>query len=216
MVKAIVFDCDGVILDSEPLFTKAFEAQKASYGFPIHMHDKAEVIGTTLRETCRIILEKNPRIDKTLDEFLEEHIRYVYQFLMSDDLEPMDGFVDFVKEQHAKGIKMAVASSSPMEYVLHKLRLFKVEDFFSVIVSGDDISRSKPDPEIYEVAVKKLGLPKEEIIAIEDAYYGIRSAKAAGLYTIGFKGSVLEQDTSEADEEVYRFQDIRILKADDH
>ena len=216
MIKGIIFDCDGVILDSEPLFTKAFEMQKAPYAFPLKERDPAELIGTTLWESCRIVLQDNPQIDKTLDEFLAEHLHLINLVLMGDDLVPMDGFVEFVKEQYSKGKKLAVASSSPKDYVLHKLKLFGVEDCFSVVISGDDISRSKPDPEIYEVAVERLGLPKEEIIAIEDAYYGIKSAKAAGLYTVGFKGSTITQNTSEADEEVYGFSEIQILKADDH
>ncbi len=212
MIKGIIFDCDGVILDSEPLFSKAYETHKATYGFPFVERSKEELIGTTIWESCRRILEDNPQIGKSVDDFYAEHLYYVDQVLMGDDLVPMEGFTDFVKEQFAKGIRMSVASSSPREYVLHKLRLFGVEDCFSFIVSGDDISHSKPDPEIYEVAAAKMDLPKEELIAIEDAYNGIASAKAAGLYTVAFKGSVIVQDTSEADEEVNRFSDIRILK----
>ena len=212
MIKGIIFDCDGVLLDSEPIFAKATDVMMEAYGLDLDLSVLPDGNGTTVTHFCKILLKHFPQIDIPLDRLVRDYYYYSDQLLMSDDLKPMEGIRRFCEEQHEKGLRLSVASSSPAYYVMHKLRLFGIEPYFDHIVSADDISHSKPHPEIYLKAIEKSGLKKQELIAIEDAPNGIRAAKAAGLYVVGFKGSVITQDTSQADEEVCRFEDIQILK----
>ena len=212
MIKGIVFDCDGVIVDSEPYFAKGCADQLTTFGVDFDEEIFEAATGGTARLMCEMLVAKYPQINQTVDEYEKGFFYYTNRYLMSDELEPMPGFVEFVKTGYEKGIKMVVASSSPYYYVEHKLKLFGVFEYFDNIVSADDITHTKPHPEIYLKAVEKLGLNKDEIIAIEDSTNGIKSAKSAGLYCVGFKASEIIQDTHEADEEVKAFNEISILK----
>ena len=212
MIKGIIFDCDGVLLDSEPIFAKATQIMMDAYGLDLDLSRLPDANGTTVRHYCEVFLRHFPEIDIPLEKLVKDYYYYSDQLLMADDLEPMEGIRDFCKKQYEKGLQLSVASSSPTYYVMHKLRLFGIEPYFEHIVSANDITHSKPHPEIYLKAIEKSGLEKQELIAIEDAPNGIKAAKEAGLYVVGFKGSEMMQDTSEADEEVYRFEDIQILK----
>jgi len=212
MIKGIIFDCDGVILDSEPLFMKAAADQMDSYGVVFDQEKIGDCTGITAESFCEKCLKAYPEISCSMEDMLQDFFLYSNRLLMSDELQPMPGFVSFAKRMNEKGIRLAVASSSPADYILHKLNLFKVRPYFDVIVSADDITHSKPDPEIYLKAIHRLGIEKEELIAIEDAPNGIKAAKAAGLYTIGFKGSEIIQDTSLADMEVYSYSEIETGK----
>lgn len=212
MIKGIVFDCDGVIVDSEPYFAKGTADQLAQFNIPFDEEVFEKATGGTASLMSEMLIAKYPQINQSVEKFTEDFYVFTNRYLMSDELEPMPGFVDFVKENYKKGIRMVVASSSPYYYVEHKLKLFGVFDYFDKVVSADDISHTKPHPEIYLKAVEKLGMNKDEVIAIEDSTNGIKSAKSAGLYCIGLKASEVIQDTHEADEEVKSFNDIKILK----
>ncbi|MBQ6478478.1 MAG: HAD family phosphatase [Erysipelotrichaceae bacterium] len=212
MIKGIIFDCDGVLLDSEPLFTKAMDIMVEAYGFDLDLSLLPDANGTTVEYFCRIVLDLYPQIDVPLKKLVKDYYYYSDLLLMSDDLKPMEGIRDFCREQYEKGRQLSVASSSPAYYVRHKLKLFKIEPYFTYIVTADDITHSKPHPEIYQKAIERSGFDQDELIVIEDAPNGIAAAKAAGLYVVGFKGAKIIQDTSRADEEVCRFTDIQILK----
>lgn len=211
MIKGIIFDCDGVLLDSEPIFTTATEMMMKERGIDFDMSRLGDSYGITVRHFCQLVLKVYPELGD-LETFIRDYYEYCDRLLMSDDLVPMKGLQDFVRTQRARGMKMAIASSSPRYYVRHKINLFGISDCFDLIVCADDVTRSKPDPQVYLIATERLKEKKEDLIVIEDAPNGIASARAAGLYVVGFKGSELNQDTSEADEEVYRFEDIQILK----
>ena len=212
MIKGIVFDCDGVIVDSEPYFAKGTADQLAQFGIPFDEEVFEAATGGTAALMCEMLVNKYPQINQTVEKYTEDFYYFTNRYLMSDELEPMPGFVEFVKDCYEKGIKMVVASSSPYYYVEHKLKLFGVFDCLYKVVSADDITHTKPHPEIYLKAIEKLGLNPNEVIAIEDSTNGIKSAKSAGLYCVGFKASEIIQDTHEADEEVKAFKDIKILK----
>jgi HAD superfamily hydrolase (TIGR01509 family) len=212
MIKGIIFDCDGVLLDSEPIFAKATLITMEAYGLNLDLSRLPDANGTTVRHYCEVFLEHFPEVDIPLEKLIEDYYYYSDQLLMADDLKPMEGIREFCRQQHERGLQLSIASSSPTYYVQHKLRLFGIEPYFDHIVSANDIAHSKPHPEIYLKAIEKSGLSKQELIAIEDAPNGIKAAKEAGLYVVGFKGSEMIQDTSKADEEVYRFEDIQILK----
>ena len=156
MIKGIIFDCDGVILDSEPLFMQAAENQMHSYGISFDLKRIGDSTGITAELFCEKCLNAYPEINRSFEQVLQDFFIFSNQLLMSDDLKPMDGFIEFVMAMHRRGIGLAVASSSPADYILHKLDLFNVSSLFDVIVSSDDITHSKPDPEIYLKAIDRL------------------------------------------------------------
>lgn len=107
---------------------------------------------------------------------------------------------------------MAIVSSSTQSYLRHILELFEIQDYFDFVLSGDMAERSKPFPDIYLKAAEKTGLLKNELFVIEDSTAGIAAAKAAGIYVVGYKGSKIIQDTSQADEEVFSFKEIDLIR----
>ena len=213
-MKGIIFDCDGVILDSESLFAKGSNDHLKALGIIQDPDYDDNDAGITLKAYCEKII-KYYHIDQTLEEFLADEQKYLDKYFKDDELSPIEGLVDFLSKAFESGFKMGIASSSSKEYVKHKLKLFGIDKYFDFIVSGDMVTHSKPHPEIYLKAIEKMGLPANELLAIEDSVSGIRSAKDAGLYVIGLKASVIVQDTSNADLEVYSYKDIDLdaLKA---
>ena len=212
MIKAVIFDCDGVLFDSEPYFELGTKELIRTYGIELSQEIFDRNIGGTGRMMCEDILNSYPSIKDDLDTLNNKFFEYTDKYLMSDSIKPFEGLYDFVKKLHNLGYRLAVASSSPKYYVQHKLDLFNIAQFFDLLVCGDDVTKCKPDPQVYNLTVEKLDLNKEECIVIEDATNGIKSAKNAGLYCIAYKASVVKQDTSLADEEVYNYNDIKVIK----
>lgn len=206
MLKGLIFDCDGVMVDTELLFAKGSMEHLSRYG----IHDDglldSEFAGYTAVEYCRIIIERY-HIPETLETFYAEEKKY-YEKQFEAGVPVMSGFKDFVVMLKKRGIKLGVASSSSRDYVLDKLRLCGVEGQFDVMVNGENVKRSKPAPDIYLLVIEKMELPADQMLVIEDSTAGIKAAKSAGLKVIGYKGSKLKQDTSEADLEVNRYQDL--------
>lgn len=212
MIKAIIFDCDGVLFDSEPYFELGTKELIRTYGIELSQEIFDRNIGGTGRMMCDDILKSYPSIPDDLDTITDKFFQYTDQYLMADNIQPFDGLYDFVKSLHDKGYKLAIASSSPKYYVQHKLDLFNIAQYFDLMVCKDDVTKCKPDPQVYNVTVEKLGFNKEECIVIEDATNGIKSAKNAGLYCVAYKASIVKQDTSLADEEVFNYNDIKVIQ----
>ena len=160
MIKGIIFDCDGVLLDSEPIFAKAAEVMMEAYGLDLDLKKLPDANGTTVRHYCEVFLEHFPEVDIPLEKLVEDYYYYSDKLLMADDLKPMEGIREFCRHQYERGLQLSIASSSPAYYVEHKLRLFGIEPYFDHIVSADDINHSKPHPEIYLKAIERSGLEK--------------------------------------------------------
>ena len=126
----------------------------------------------------------------------------------SSQLKPMPGLIDFLDRCKKEKIQLAIASSSPYEYVDNIVTQFGIKEYFQYIISGEQVLKGKPNPDIYYLAQSKLGIPKERLVVIEDSYNGIQAGKSAGIYTIAYKGSMIEQDTYNADCAVYSYEQI--------
>ena len=113
--------------------------------------------------------------------------------------------LSYLKE---KDITIALASSSPLDNIEEVLRQCDLTDFFSIIVSGEQFERTKPDPQIYEYTVQQLGVSKEEIIVVEDSEYGIQAASAAGLYVFALLDPILQFDVSKASVAIQSLQEV--------
>lgn len=209
MKKGIIFDFDGVILDSEAIYLKSVcNYLLNEYGINTSIDEVKYIVGQSMNDiaTC---LKNKFAINETNESIIKKSLKYYDHLFIIDNLKPMFGVVEFIENCYKKGIIMSIASSSDYDYLFNIINHFKLNDYFKFILSGEDFIHSKPDPEIYNVAAKKMNLNKDELVIIEDSVSGIKAGKASGIYTIGFKGSIIEQDTSFADEEVYAFSEIK-------
>ncbi|WP_270460666.1 HAD family hydrolase [Faecalitalea cylindroides] len=209
-IKAVIFDMDGVLVDSEITYIRLWQTFLAENGVSVSIADLRFLAGSS-REIENQFLSKMlhlsvREVEKKKKDFYQKHpINYKnIQKPFSRQL------LSFLKE---KEIKIALASSSPMENIEEVLLQCDIYDFFSFLVSGEQFEKTKPDPQIYEYTVQQLGLEKEEILVIEDSEYGITSATSAGLTVIALLDPILQFNVSKATYQIKTLKDaINIIE----
>lgn len=182
--KGILFDMDGVLVDSEPLFHKAVNIMVERCGAaPITEEENNRyLLGTTVEETW-IRVKELRNVSQTPAELLAGYNDVVKEVLRSD-LIARPGVRALIAEAHRRGLPTAVASSSLREWVNLKLSVIGLTDAFRVALGGDDIENGKPAPDIYIKAARLIGLEATECIAIEDSPIGLAAASGSGAYTV--------------------------------
>jgi beta-phosphoglucomutase len=195
-MKAIIFDMDGVLVDSMPYHAEAWQQAFAAYGISVKKRDIYELEGSNHLQTVDIIFRRSGRVptDKDAEELSSRKIEI---FNRIEKVMPFDGMRELLAEL-APVYRLAVVSGSNRKTV-HDLMNKYFPGVFEVIITGDDVQKSKPDPEPYLLAVERLGAPKEECIVIENAPLGIRSAKSAGLRCIAVVAYLGRESLKEAD-----------------
>ena len=182
--QGILFDMDGVLVDSEPLFHKAVNVMVERCGAaPITEAENSRyLLGTTIEQTW-IQVKKLRDIPQTPAELLHGYNAVVREVLRSD-LTPRPGVPELVAEAKRRGLPIAVASSSLHEWVELKLSIIGLSDAFPVKLGGDDIQNGKPAPDIYIKAAQMLELAPSQCVAVEDSPIGLAAASASGAYTV--------------------------------
>lgn len=202
MLKAIIFDMDGVIVDTE------FEDFRIQQAFIMKENPTLnqentnfeELIGQSydmLYKTLRTFIGSNDSLKEIKARF-EEYNEVAYRAIDYQQLfrKEILSILNWSKEN---GIRLAVASSSTYEHIIEVLEVCGIKDSFDVIYSGEFVKESKPNPEIYLNTLKKLNVASNQAVAIEDSFYGISAAKAAGIPTIAYKETRAAIDQSAAD-----------------
>jgi beta-phosphoglucomutase len=180
-MKAIIFDMDGVLVDSMPDHAEAWKKAFASVGIRIERKDIYELEGSNHRQIVELIF-RHFGLNPTEEEIRELGRKKVEIFEKIEHVKPFEGIRELLSVLTPK-YKLAVVSGSSRRTVHSIINTF-FPDIFQVIIDGDDVTNSKPAPEPYLKAVEKLGVPKEQCLVIENAPLGIRSAKSAGLRCI--------------------------------
>ncbi len=194
----MIFDMDGVLLDSEPLHYQALSELLASEGHSWSEEDNRSVLGTTVPETFRQVSERFHIVD-SMDLLIDRYDEAILRVL-SRGLEPAAGVRELLDRLRARQIPVSVASSSRRSWITATLRSLKLDDQFEVVVSGDDVVNGKPAPDIYLLAAERMGVTPKACLAIEDAPNGIASAKAAGMKVVAVRTPYTEGlDLGEAD-----------------
>jgi len=198
MIKAVIFDLDGVLIDSEKLKAEAWEKILEGYGIRNAGEWYKNNIGTTRINLCKKIIEKFS-LPVTPEEFAEKKIK-TYSGIIQDRTEPIADAVDFLKLIRDK-FKIGLAAATNLKILEKQLKKIGIYDYFDVITSGEDeVKNNKPNPEIYIITAKKLGVRPDECVAIEDSYTGVESAKNAGMRCVAVPNDYTKkQDFSKAD-----------------
>lgn len=188
MIKGIVFDFDGLIIDTETIWFEAFkETMHDLYQAVVTLENYAKCIGTSEDVLYSYLQEL------VLENFNKMQIRELAHTKYNEKMtEPTlrDGVIDYLKEAKLLGLKIGLASSSSREWVHRYLRKCGIEDFFETIKVKEDVEKVKPDPALYREAVKALNLNPNEVIAFEDSKNGATAALQAGLFCIIVPNSV--------------------------
>ena len=208
-IKGLVFDFDGLILDTELPEFNGWKAVYESFGGKIEFSDWAKCIGTSLEHYDPFIdLVKQTGITKSKEEIREIHRQFVNPILLSQPILP--GIKNMLEEGRARGLKIGLASSSKYDWVSGHLKRLGLFDYFQTFCTSDIVEKVKPDPALYQLAVDKLGLQPHEAIAFEDSPPGITAAKTAGLYCVAIPNALTRLlDTSHADINLASLDDIQ-------
>ena len=215
MIKAVIFDMDGVIIDSEPFHYKVFKKYIWNkFSLTISDEEYSTFIGTTnyyIFET----LQNKYHFPGDIGEIITEYEEKCLEHLLSATTEqPIQGVDVLVKNIHQNKIKLALASSSPKKVINIVLTMFKLDQFFNVKVSGQEVEHSKPAPDIFLRAAELLNTLPEECLVFEDSRNGVMAAKAAGMKCIGYYNpNSGKQDLSRADNIIENFSEVDIAVA---
>ncbi len=196
---AAIFDMDGLILDSELTVLHCWEKVAERHGLPDILPFAVSVIGKNKKAT----LAEFTRVYDLPAESYEREVRAIYNELASRGEVPLKPHtLELLRAMKEAGMKTAIASSSLRSEVEPQMTKLGAAPYFDVMVCGDQVTKSKPDPEIFLMACDALGVIPSESLGLEDSYNGVRACKASGLYTI------MVPDIIQPDDEMKGLADI--------
>ncbi|MBS4538869.1 HAD family phosphatase [Clostridium sp. D2Q-11] len=213
MIKAVIFDMDGVIVDSEPELVKVEIEYMKDNGVKIVKEDIDEFVGTNSYYMWGELKERY-NLNKSVEDLVTENReKYLQHIQNSKNVKSVPGVIELIKALDENGIKMVVASSSPVSWIEKIIDTLDIRDYFQFLISGDYVENSKPDPDIFLFALDKLGVDNKEALVIEDSTNGVKAAIAANIKVIGYKGDeTSNQDLSMADKIIKSFDEIELSK----
>lgn len=202
----IIFDFDGVVVDTEPIHHRAFQVVLEPLGLGFSWEAYQEVfMGFDDRDAFREAFRRSerPLTDQMLHELIAAKAKSFDEIIESGVM-PYPGVLELIKSSQAAGIPLAICSGALRSDILPILNQLEVTDCFSVIVTAEDVPQSKPDPTCYRIAAQELratgGLSSDQLLcAIEDTPAGIQAAQGAGLKVIGVTNSYPAETISQAD-----------------
>ncbi len=216
MLKAVIFDMDGVIIDSEPIHR--IVVKDLFKHLRISVTDKLidSFVGTSPNQMWTKLKNKY-RLQQSITELTgmqgDRYINYFNYLLLQKETKPIPGVVELIKDLSKNKIKLALASSSSIKNIGLVLEVFKLERFFAAKVSGDEVDSGKPAPDIFIHALKSICIHAEDCIVIEDSKNGIEAAKSAKIKCVGFCNvNSREQDLSCADVIIDSFLGVNYKK----
>lgn len=194
-LKCIIFDMDGVIIDSEEIHKKAYYETFASIGVDVSDELYKTLTGSsTINAFQRLVTHFNLEIDPK-ELVLNKRKRYVNFFENDPNLHLVKGIEELIKHSYSKGLTLILASSSAMINIDRVFNRFDLNKYFTAKISGADLKESKPHPEIFEKAAILGNTLKENCIVIEDSDNGVKAANDAGIFVVGFKNPMAEDQT---------------------
>ncbi|WP_426063155.1 HAD family hydrolase [Flavobacterium sp. DSP2-3-1] len=209
MIQTVIFDMDGVIVDTEPVHRYAYFKQFNELNITVTEEMYTSFTGFSTRNTFQKLKEIFVIEHEVEDLIQRKRTIFNDAFDSKADLELLEGVESFIKELHQNGMQLILASSASKVTIERVFNRFKLHEYFTHVVSGEDFPNSKPDPAIFEHAASLSIAPKESCIVIEDSTNGIRAAKAAGIFCVGYNSIHSEaQDLSEADVVINHFNEL--------
>ncbi|WP_167959308.1 GNAT family N-acetyltransferase [Anaerosporobacter faecicola] len=208
MLKAVIFDMDGVLVDSEPLNLQALIQSVQQFGVQITLDYCNQFIGVSTTETMQKIIDDH-NLTCSIEDLILVNKQTKRKMIKEEGYPPIPFVKTFIQDLYRHGIKMAVASSSPEADVLQVTKTLGLYKYFDKIISGDSVKHSKPAPDIFLLTLKELGVSASQAMIIEDSMNGSIAAKAANVKCIGFLNpNSGNQDLSRACVLIESFQDM--------
>lgn len=211
MLKAIIFDMDGVLVKSEGSIAKAFNMVLEKYGAKLNPENNKKFLGRSLRDQLEMIKDENPQISKDLsvEQFSKEAFQYELE-IMKEKLIPDMVIINLIKEAKERNIKIAVATSSLKYRAEILLKLIGILEQLDTLVTAEDVKKHKPHPDIFLETAKRINVLPSDCIVIEDAVNVIQAANSANMKSVAMvTENHIKEDFKEAN---YIFSDFKDLK----
>ncbi|WP_035678639.1 HAD family hydrolase [Flavobacterium limnosediminis] len=209
MIKTVIFDMDGVIVDTEPVHKYAYFKHFDELGIQVTEEMYASFTGNSTRNVFQRIKEMFSLEHEVEDLILRKRHLFNEAFDTKPDLELIAGVHNLIKNLHENGMQLILASSASKGTIQRVFNRFDLHQYFTHKVSGEDFPKSKPDPAIFLHAASLSEAPKENCIVIEDSTSGIKASKAAEIFCIGYHSeNSKHQDLSLADYIIHHFDEI--------
>lgn len=216
MIKAVLFDMDGVLLDSECAHLNIEKELFEKLGLNITYEEHRSLTGTTTKDMFTFLKGKYG-LPQTVDELIEMKDGTYYKHLEKEGNIPLiPGSSELARTLHEDDFKLAVASSAPLAEIKLVLDMHRLRSIFHEYASGQEVPKGKPAPDVFLLAASRLKVNPDECVVIEDSSNGVLAAKIAGMKCIGLKSENSgKQDLSRADMIVSSLRDLTpaIIKA---
>lgn len=211
MIEAVIFDMDGVLVDSEYTFLESKTEILKESGFEKPVSYQYQFMGTTF-EYMWSEMKSELNLPKPISFYIDEMNKKRSQMIEADGVKSIKGAPDLVKQlSNETHLKLAVASSSPKQEIINAMEALEIIDCFDALISGEEVQHSKPAPDVFLETAKQLGVAPEKCLVFEDTKNGSLAAKRAGMYVIGFHNpDYPKQDLSYANEIITRYLDFDI------
>lgn len=198
-MKAVIFDMDGVLVDSQPYHFKADIDTMAEYGVIKDQKFYESFAGTLTADRMRTLKEMFG-LDAPVEEMTIKRENMILDIMGKDDIKPVLGIPEFLRSIKEKGLTTAVASSSDYKLINLILDRLKIAKYFDSVTSGSDVKRGKPSPDVFLLAAERIGIEPAECLVVEDSENGVKAAKATGMKALGYINPTSgKQDLSLAD-----------------
>lgn len=198
-MKAVIFDMDGVLIDSEPLHFEVDKMVLRKLNIDESESYLERFVGYTNPAMWKII-KTEYSIEKTIDELIELQMTTKLKYLEESDYKAIEGIKELLKEIRRNKIPIGIASSSPRVFIEAVIKKIGISEYFDNWISGEEVEKSKPEPDVFLKVAELLAVNPHDCIVIEDSKSGTIAAKKAGMKCIGYKNiNSGNQDLSVAD-----------------
>lgn len=216
MIQTVIFDMDGVIVDTEPVHHFAYYQHFNELNIEVSDALYRSFTGNSTRNIFQKLKAHYNLTDEVEQLILRKRELFNEAFDFKEDLYLIDGVEALIKDLHSNGMQLIVASSASKVTIDRVFTRFNLHQYFTHIVSGEDFPKSKPHPAIFQHAASLSKAPKENCIVIEDSANGIQAAVAAGIFCVGYDSfHSKDQDLSKANLIVRHFNELDFCKVRD-
>jgi beta-phosphoglucomutase family hydrolase len=211
MNQTVIFDLDGVIIDSEPVHFRLEKQMLDELKIEVSSEEHNSYVGMSPENMWTAIITRHNVAYLPQDLVRKKHLLYIEHLVNEQNLYPIPGVSALIKELHKNNFKLVIASSSHLEVIHAVLKKFDLSDYFMAMVSGTELAHSKPHPEIFLKAARLANSKPQECVVIEDSGNGVAAAKAAGMKCIGFANpNSGDQKLDKADVIIQSFEELNV------
>jgi HAD superfamily hydrolase (TIGR01509 family) len=192
-VRAVAFDLDGLLIDSEPLFAEAARRLLARRGLSLEINVWQALMGTPARQAI-LLFQQGHGLQESVEDIAEEYRRALLDLLAEKPVPLLPGALELLDRLDRQRLPRCIATSSSPAYVERVLSGHGILPRFDFVLTCDDVREGKPHPEVYEKAAVRFGLPPSEMLVLEDSVNGLKAAKAAGARCVVVPHALVARD----------------------